>query len=199
MRPSTLHLATVIGFSLPMAIPASSYALGFGPDENIHRIQKIEGTDHYLCHKTTIYFFGLGVHMSDDGYVLREGFDFDQYIPLTDDRISELQAEGLLPDPLPEYSIPLIEYAFGYSLWILIALLILSSVARAAIRRAFGGDRARRLLANPIYQEALKIALNADDDGLNRAVDYLHENGVSLKRAHEDMQILLPRGESYSI
>ena len=49
--------------------------LMFGKQENLKEIQDIalrgpEGEDLYLGYKTTSFFFGDGVYMKDDGYVL---------------------------------------------------------------------------------------------------------------------------------
>ncbi len=35
-----------------------------------------------------------------------------------------MQATGGLPDPMPAYSIPFVAYALGYSLWIIIAGIV---------------------------------------------------------------------------
>lgn len=49
--------------------PRSAEAMVFGKDETVHRIQKLERADYYLCHKTTMHFFLAGIYVSDDGYV----------------------------------------------------------------------------------------------------------------------------------
>ena len=46
-----------------------------------------------------------------------------RFFELSPERTAELQGTGQLPRPLPAYSVPLIEYAFGYSLWICIAVV----------------------------------------------------------------------------
>jgi hypothetical protein len=101
----------------------------FGTEEKLECIQPLslkghEGEPLCLAYKTTTTFFGAGVRFRDDGYVLKVQ-SRDAYYPLPEEpRLSELQGLGLLPRPLPSYSIPAIEYAFGYSLWIVIAAVI---------------------------------------------------------------------------
>lgn len=100
----------------------SAQAMLFGRSEKIHKIQPIDD-EYSLSHKLTIYYFVAGVYLKDDGYVAQERGISDTYIPLTPAMIGELQTEGLLPKPLPEYSIPLIDYAAGFSLWLIIAAI----------------------------------------------------------------------------
>ena len=63
---------------------------------------------------------------SDDGYVLGLQGDATGYYPMpTGKDLSDLQAEGVLPEPLPPYSISTVDYALGYSLWIFLGLVVL--------------------------------------------------------------------------
>src|SRR5438477_11090147 len=102
----------------------------FGKDELITCIQHVEvkgPRDESLClaYKTTKLFIGAGVWISDDGYTLRIENDPKHFFKVNAEQIAGMQNEGLLPRPLPAYSIPWYEYAFGYSLWIVIALSLL--------------------------------------------------------------------------
>ena len=102
--------------------------LMFGKQESINEIQDIplqgpEGEDLILGYRTSSYFVGAGVYLKDDGYVLGVKGE-DAYFPLEQEYISELQAAGDLPEPLPAYSIALLDYAFGYSLWIIIVGIV---------------------------------------------------------------------------
>jgi hypothetical protein len=111
----------------------------FGNDETLTCIQHVEvkgPKDEPLClaYKTTKVFFGAGIYLKDDGYVLRIENDAKHYFPLTADQTEKLQAASLLPNPLPPYTIPFIEYAFGYSLWIVIVVVAAWS-AIAYLRR----------------------------------------------------------------
>ena len=108
----------------------------FGFDENIRCISDVEligPSDEELCiaYKTTARFLGGGIYLKDDGYVLalvpEEGDEATSYFSLTEDEIITYQAEGLLPSPLPSYSIPITDYLWGYSLWIIVAIAIVWS------------------------------------------------------------------------
>jgi hypothetical protein len=99
----------------------------FGTDETLNCIQHVEvkgPKDESLClgYKISKVFFGAGIYLKDDGYVLRLENDAKHYFPLPPERVEKLQEASLLPRPLPAYSIPWYEYAFGYSLWIVIAV-----------------------------------------------------------------------------
>src|SRR4051812_13739050 len=97
----------------------------FGKDETLVCLRDVDfkasdGAQLCLGHKFTKTFFVAGLYLKDDGYVLKVRSS-DTYYPLDDAKVRALQAEGAIPTPLPAYSIPLIEYAFGYSLWLIIA------------------------------------------------------------------------------
>lgn len=102
----------------------------YGEDENIHDIERIEGTDYYLCYKTTTHFLIAGLYVENDGYVLRNENEHNRYILLDDEKIKELQGVGMLPNPLPKYSLGVWEYLFGYSLWLIIFGIIIIEVIR---------------------------------------------------------------------
>ena len=110
----------------------------FGAKEEVDKIQDIEGTNYKLSHKYTLYFFIAGVYLSDDGYILQDKTAFDTYYPHSDEAIRDFQTKGLLPSSLPKYSIPLIEYLFGYSLWIVIALSAAWPSLKHLLRRLTG-------------------------------------------------------------
>ena len=111
----------------------------FGASEKIEKLQDLEGTEYILSHKYTSHFFFAGMYLSDDGYVLQKKGDstnnrpFDgmkrvhdltTYYPLNPEKILEMQQSGVLPTPMPKYSIPILEYVFGYSLWLVLAFAI---------------------------------------------------------------------------
>jgi hypothetical protein len=112
--------------------------LAFGKGEELTCIQDIDvrgKDDEALClaHKTSTFFVGAGVYVSDDGYVLRaKGRDI--YYPVTAEELAEMQQEGSLPTPLPPYSISWFEYAFGYSLWIIVGGMVIVGLLRKALR-----------------------------------------------------------------
>ena len=123
-------------------------ALMFGNDESITCIQPVElkgpaGEELCLAYKTTKTFVGAGVWLRDDGYTLRVVQDRKSYIPVDASKLKQFQAEGLLPTPLPPYSIAWHEYLFGYSLWIVIAgMLVFWRLSEARKRRRKEEDAA---------------------------------------------------------
>lgn len=128
---STILLLLVTAWTLNTAYARKGL---FGKNESINRIQELEvkgpsGEELYLAHKTTSQFFIAGLYFKDDGYVLGIKGSYGSYYPLTDDQISKMQEVGQLPNPLPKYDIPWTDYAFGYSGWILIPLLVWRGIA----------------------------------------------------------------------
>ena len=103
--------------------------LMFGTDEKIECIQNVgvtggDGEPLCLAYKTRKVFFGAGVWLHDDGYVLRNATNANSYYPWPDAaQVEKWQSMQLLPVPLPTYSIPWYEYAFGYSLWLIVLAL----------------------------------------------------------------------------
>jgi hypothetical protein len=193
---------TMILFGLIGLSPSSARAdMLFGPDESIHRITEVEidGETYYLAFKTTMYFFVAGVYVSDDGYVLQEKGKTNWFIPLSQDEIRDLQAAGHLPDPLPRYTVPIWEYLFGYSLWIVVAGTAAFSALGAKLSPRRRSHHVRRLMADPTYREALGLALDSDNGGINQAVDFLQSRNVPLEEAQRNMQVLLQQGERISI
>ena len=128
-------LALVFAFLLssPFEVNANQTAFGFGKvffgtSEKIDEIQDLQGTDFKLCHKYTFHFFLAGIYLTDDGYVLQKKGDPFRYLPLDKEKTSELQKSGALPNPLPKYSIPVGAYLAGYSLWLIILVIISGSL-----------------------------------------------------------------------
>jgi hypothetical protein len=101
----------------------------FGWDETITCIEPVgttaeNGDELCLAHKTSKLFVVAGVYVRDDGYVLGVPGQKGAYYPWPEEKVvKEWQAEGVLPTPLPSYSISAFDYAFGYSLWIIIAVM----------------------------------------------------------------------------
>lgn len=96
--------------------------LRFGKHEEVRCIVKIEGRGpqgEQLClaFKTSSYWLGAGVFLTDDGYVLKALGPEDVYYRMGTGGIA---VDGL-PSPLPAYSVPWDDYFGGYSLWLVIA------------------------------------------------------------------------------
>lgn len=98
----------------------------FGSDEMIHHIQDVtlKGAKDealFLAFKTTKQFFGLGLYVQDDGYVLGVQGESKRYYKMPEGaELASFQQRGLLPNPLPKYELGIFEYLFGYSLWLVL-------------------------------------------------------------------------------
>lgn len=121
--------------------------LFFGESEQVKEIQDLPQTDYKLCHKYTTHYFLAGIYLTDDGYVLQKKGQSLNYAPLDKEKIVELQASGVLPNPLPSYSIPVSAYIFGYSFWLSIVVLI--GIILFSIRRSSGSPPESRKTQDP--------------------------------------------------
>jgi hypothetical protein len=86
-----------------------------------------------LASKVSIYFFIGGVGVRDGGYVLRT-MGGTGYYKLDAQELENLQAQHLVPTPLPPYRIHPAKYVLGYSLWIAILVALIGVV----LKRIFG-------------------------------------------------------------
>jgi tetratricopeptide (TPR) repeat protein len=109
--------------------PAAAAKVMFGTQEHLVKIQDLDfkgpaGETLYLGHKYAQHSFIAPYMLTDDGYILGvEGQN--RYFALDANLIEKLQATGKLPKPLPPYEIALIDYLFGYLLWIAIAAIVI--------------------------------------------------------------------------
>ena len=97
--------------------------------------------DLCLGYKTSTHFFGGGLYVSNDGYVLKVKQSSSEYFPLTSAEIRTHQTAGDLPSPLPGYALPWTTYALGYSLW----LAILAAILLGLLKRALNARKKARL------------------------------------------------------
>lgn len=99
-----------------------------GTSETIHHLQDVsltgpKGEKLFLGYKTSTTFFIAGVWMSVDGYVLGVQGDSKHYFSLQQgETLQRFQKSGALPDPLPKFEPSILDYVFGYSLWLIIVL-----------------------------------------------------------------------------
>jgi hypothetical protein len=113
----------------------------FGKGEKLHCITDVEfkgaeEQDLCLAYKTTTISFFVPLYFHDDGYVLAVKARNDTYYELPPQgELATLQAAGILPSPLPPYSIPLHEYGFGFLLWVVLAAVILLGVVQYQLKQ----------------------------------------------------------------
>lgn len=139
--------------------------LRFGKHETLTCIVDVEargggGEPACLAFKTTTYWLGGGVYVSNDGYVLKPRASGNSYYELPSGA-REGQIEGL-PHPLPPYSIPVMEYVGGYSLWWAIGVVILWAVGVKKVRRRKQAAFAARQTAMPIDRGPPRLDTNGD-------------------------------------
>ena len=119
-------------FILSLFMNTSLYAgipIIHGHFQDIHKIVdvKLEGKNGdklFLGYMTESYYIEAGVYIKDEGYILgvegREGSFYP--MPIGKD-LKYYQENGLLPNPLPSYNIPIKDYIIGYSMWIILFLV----------------------------------------------------------------------------
>jgi|GEM_PF-1528350 len=123
------NLILILGLAILIPNLVSARRVGglFGKSERIEEITDLEtkgpnGEDIYLAYKTSGYYFFMGAYMSDEGYVLGIR-GTSSYYPLDGEQIKIYQESGLLPKPLPNYTIPFMDWVWGFALWILLLVL----------------------------------------------------------------------------
>jgi hypothetical protein len=154
--------------------------LAFGRDETLTCLVDIEmrgKESEQLClgHKTSKFFVGAGVYLSDDGYILRSKGQ-NTYYAVTPEELAQLQQEGVVPTPLPPYHISWVDYAFGYSLWI----ILFGVVGFGVIRNKLRSRRQAVDAATPVSLGPPGLRTKADR--------WLHEQAAPLLRADETVQ-----------
>jgi len=144
--------------------------LMFGTDETITCIQHVEikgPGDESMClaYKTSKLFIGAGVKLTDEGYVLgveEKGSNVTKFIKLDAAKIQDLQQQQLLPVPLPKYEIPVAEYLFGYSLWIILPFVALFYWIAAMRKKSRIQARAAEAAGTPISYGPPQLLTKAD-------------------------------------
>lgn len=105
---------------------ALAFEYGFGLREDLTCIVDVtmtveDGEALCLAYKTVTYSVGVPAYFEDQGYVLAIKDGMSSYYPMpTGVQLAGSQIMGMLPEPLPSYSIPPEEYALGFLFWILL-------------------------------------------------------------------------------
>jgi hypothetical protein len=130
----------VIVFLLQSAHGAQAWR--FGQQDDIHFLEDVKlrgpkGEPLYLGYMTSTQNVLAGLSIKDAGYVLGIRGASTQFYHLPEGAALErLQQSGLLPRPLPPYRLRFADYALGYSLWPLLAVVIVISLWSSARKRA---------------------------------------------------------------
>jgi hypothetical protein len=117
-------------------------AMTFGWEATLRCLQDLAmrgpgGEAVCLAHKFTVRHIVGPVYLTDDGYVIK-AVKGSTYHPLEAQEITELQASGTLPNPLPRYSLSAFDYLAGYGLWVILACAIALVTVGARARRRTG-------------------------------------------------------------
>ncbi len=123
-----------------LAITPAAEARGFGrfgEEDNFNKVQALtvpaELADALppewsrgieLDTHTITHWFGAGAWLEEKGFAIVVPGTED-YWQLDDEMTAELQGAGILPSPMPKYEIPIMDYVFGYSLWIVLGAIAL--------------------------------------------------------------------------
>lgn len=155
-------MLAVIAVAFAAMFAPQAHAAGmFGEEDNFNTLQKLSIPQTLITelglpqewasdkteldgHSTTLFVFA-GVNVTDKGYAIRV-VGADGYWQLDDNLIAVLQAKGVLPTPMPAHPIALIDLLFGYSLWIVIAGLVVFYGAKALL---FPKKKQAELAAEP--------------------------------------------------
>lgn len=170
--------------ALAATAPAHAAKMMFGNQEYLEKIQDVDikgskGEALYLGYKYTHHAFVAPYYLSDDGYILGV-VGQKSYYKLEAREIERLQASGLLPKPLPPYSIGIVDYAFGYLLWIILAGI--------GIATFFSMRKDKKVAAAlPVAQEGLKLEQAGDFQGA------IAKYGAALDIAPKHAEILCRR------
>lgn len=140
--------------------------LRFGKHEDLHVIVDVQalgpnGEAMSLAFKTSSYWVGGGVYLADDGYVLVPRGQSSTYYPLPLNTPGGKPVEGL-PSPLPAYSVPIIDYVVGYSLWLAIVVAIGWAVAASKLKAKRNTRFAEKLQSLPVSYGPPRVSTKGD-------------------------------------
>jgi len=114
----------------------------FGTAEDIHKLEDVtltgpDGASLFLGFKTSTSYFIGGLTVKDDGYILGLQADHSRFLDMPPaDMLANFQSQGLLPNPLPAYSLGLGDYIRGYSLWLGLAVVVLLYLMVLMLRKS---------------------------------------------------------------
>jgi hypothetical protein len=137
----------------------------FGKDEKLTCIVDVAlkgQNDEPLClaYKTMSYSIFAPLYFKDEGYVLAVKSGLSKYYPMPSGaELTAMQAASALPNPLPPYTIPFHRYAFGYLLWIVLALLVVFYALKARLK-----ERRKRSLETRVPPGSSPLVIRTKTD-----------------------------------
>lgn len=130
MRPLRA-LFLVAAFALFALLPRDAQAkFFFGDQQYIKFLQDVplkgpNGEALYLGHMQRTKYFIAGLYVTDEGYVLGIKGNRDRFFRMPSAaQIAQFQKDGMLPKPFPNYRLGMADYLVGYSLWILLVVIV---------------------------------------------------------------------------
>lgn len=131
---------------------------------------------------------GLPAWLIDDGYVIHYVGQYDREDePLSELDVAQLQADGWLPDPLPPYAMPWWAYVGGFSLWWVLAI---GAVVTVAIVR--GRRRRARIDAETPVADGPPALLTDGDRFIHGEVEPLLRDGERITHQAYTLDSILP-------
>jgi tellurite resistance protein len=126
----------------------------------------VENNDQSLCiAEYNVYkFFFAGISTNSKLVIAHKNENIYYEIP-TGSELEYLQNEGFLPNPLPTYSRPILDYLKGYSLWILLAIIgfmyLLVKIVKRQDQR-LSGAQLYEVFFTPMLRRVLVAAMLSD-------------------------------------
>jgi tetratricopeptide (TPR) repeat protein len=187
MRGAMLAIAMICA-TAAFAPPALAAKIMFGAKEYLQKLQDTDikspqGESLYLGYKYSHHALILPYRTTDDGYILGV-VGQQRYYALDAALIARLQAQRLLPSPLPPYSISWLDYLIGYLLWFIVAG-IAASIPLAWLKRR------RQKQATPFAEAGLAHHRSGNLDAA------IAEYDEALKRHPKFVDVLMLRGDAH--
>lgn len=186
-RGAVLAIAMIVA-SAASAPQAQAAKIMFGTSEHLRKIEDTDikgpsGESLYLGYKYSHHAFIAPYRTTDDGYILGVAGQ-QRYYPLDAALIARLQAQNLLPSPLPPYSLSAVDNLIGYLLWLILAAVGIS------ILFAFRRQRYQKQ-AVPFAEAGLAHHRAGNLDAA------IAEYGKALDRSPRLLDVLMLRGDAY--
>jgi hypothetical protein len=137
-----------------LLLTVNSFGAMFGKDEKIHVIEPelivpfiaangVPFVDDFgapitgqLAYLTETQFFFAGAWITDKGYVIKGGMEL--YYPILPEE--RLNIEHEIGSSFPSYQISVLDYLFGYSLWLILGSTIFYYFFKWGIQRMRGEE-----------------------------------------------------------